>query len=134
MARLIIVFLILCAGFFIYLQLSGRSEEMRFIWSVWGSLSPFQHAFHWGVDSVRSVFQNYVFLVNLQGENHQLQEEVRRLKRENADLRESAQGFERLRSLLLLKERIPVTMIAAEVLASSPSAWLQDDRHKQGGT
>ena len=123
-ASLVILLLILCAGFFIYLQLGSRSGDALHTTGL-RVLAPFQHAFHWGVDTVHSVFKNYVFFVNLREENRQLQEEVSRLKRENSDLRESAQGFERLRNLLLLKERFPATMITAEVLTYSPSAWLR---------
>ncbi len=50
---------------------------------------------------------------------------MRRLKRENAELKDSAQALERLRRLLLLKERVPAPMIAAEVVAYSPSASLR---------
>jgi rod shape-determining protein MreC len=124
-ASLVIVVLILCAGFFVYLQLSGRSGADALHTMGLRVLTPFQRAFHWGIGSVRSVFKNYVFLVNLKEENSRLQEEVRRLKREQADLRESAQAFERLRHILLFKERVPVTMISAEVIACSPSAWLR---------
>jgi rod shape-determining protein MreC len=124
-ASLVIVVLILCAGFFVYLQLSNRSNMDALHTLGLRVLSPFQRVFHWGIGSVHSVFNNYVFLANLKEENHRLQEEVRRLKREQADLRESAQAFERLRRLLLFKERVPVTMISAEVIAYSPSAWLR---------
>jgi rod shape-determining protein MreC len=122
-AGLIIFLLILCAGFSIYLQLGSRSAGDTFHSVGLQIVAPFQHAFHWGVNSVHSVFNNYAFLINVRRENRQLQEEVSRLRRENNDLRESAQGFERLRNLLLLKERFRLTMITAEVLASSPSAW-----------
>jgi rod shape-determining protein MreC len=124
-AGLIIFLLILCAGFSIYLQLGGRSAGDTLHSVGLRIVAPFQHAFHWVGNAVYSVFNNYVFLVNLRRENRQLQEEVDRLKRENNDLHESAQGFDRLRNLLLLKERFPLTMITAEVLASSPSAWLR---------
>jgi rod shape-determining protein MreC len=124
-AGLIIFLLILCAAFSIYLQLSGRSAGATLHTVGLQIVAPFQHAFRWGGNAVLSVFKNYIFLANLRGENRQLQEEISRLKQENNDLRESAQGFERLRNLLLLKERVPLTMITAEVLSSSPSAWLR---------
>jgi rod shape-determining protein MreC len=88
-------------------------------------LSPWQRAFHWIVDSISSVFKNYIFLVNLKEENRRLQEEVRRLKRENDGLRESAYAVERLRRLLLLKEQVSLPLISAEVIAYSPSALLR---------
>jgi rod shape-determining protein MreC len=122
---LIIISLVLCAVILIVLQVSGRygGDELHNVGLR--PLSPWQRAFHWVVGSVRAVFQNYVFLTNLKEENRQLQEEVRRLKQENADLRGSAQDLERLQRLLLLKGRVPGAMIAAEVVAYSPSAWFR---------
>ncbi|OGP52511.1 MAG: rod shape-determining protein MreC [Deltaproteobacteria bacterium RBG_13_52_11] len=119
---LVIVSLVLCTVVLISLQISGRYKGDALHNLGLRLLSPGQRAFHWTVDSVRTVFQNYVFLVHLKEENYRLQEEVRRLKRENDDLKESAQALERLRRLLLLKERVPITMISAEVVAYSPSA------------
>jgi rod shape-determining protein MreC len=122
---LIIISLVLCALVLIVLQISGRygGDELHSVGLK--PLSPWQRAFHWVVGSIRTVFQNHVLLVNLKEENHQLQEEVRRLKQENADLKESAQTLGRLQRLLLLKARAPGAMVAAEVVAYSPSAWFR---------
>jgi rod shape-determining protein MreC len=122
---LIIISLVLCALVLIVLQISGRYGGDEFHKVGLRPLSPWQRAFHRVVGSVRAVFQNYIHLVNLKDENHQLQEEVRRLKQENADLKESAQTLGRLQRLLLLKAQVPGAMIAAEVIASSPSAWFR---------
>jgi rod shape-determining protein MreC len=122
---LIIFAVVLCALILVILQISGRysGDELHNVGLR--PLSPWQRAFHWVAGSIRTVFQNYVLLVNLKEENRQLQEEVRRLKQENADLKESAQTLERLQRLLLLKARVPGAMIAAEVVAYSPSAWFR---------
>lgn len=122
---LIIISLVLCALVLIVLQISGRygGDELHKVGLR--PLSPWQRALHWVVGSVRAVFQNYILLVNLKDENHQLREEVRRLKQENADLKESAQTLGRLQRLLLLKAQVPGAMIAAEVIAFSPSAWFR---------
>jgi rod shape-determining protein MreC len=122
---LVIISLVLCAIVLIVLQISGRygGDELHNVGLR--PLSPWQRAFHWVVDSVRAVFQNHVLLVNLKEENRHIQEEARRLKQENADLRESAQTLERLQRLLLLKAKVPAPMIAAEVVAYSPSAWFR---------
>jgi rod shape-determining protein MreC len=122
---LIIISLVLCALVLIVLQISGRYGGDEFHKVGLRPLSPWQRAFHWFVGSVHAVFQNYILLVNLKDENHQLQEEVRRLKQENADLKESAQTLGRLQRLLLLKAQVPGAMIAAEVIAFSPSAWFR---------
>jgi rod shape-determining protein MreC len=122
---LIIIAVVLCALVLVILQISGRYSGDEFHNVGLRPLSPWQRAFHWVVGSVRTVFQNYVLLINLKEENRQLQEEVRHLKQENADLKESAQTLERLQRLLLLKTRVPGPMIAAEVVAHSPSAWFR---------
>lgn len=119
---LIIISLVLCALVLIVLQISGRYGGDELYNVGLRPLSPWQRAFHWVVGSIRAVFQNYVLLVNLKEENRRLEEEVRRLKRENADLKESTQTLERLQRLLVLKARVPRAMIAAEVVAYSPSA------------
>lgn len=122
---IIIISLVLCALILILVQISGRygGDEIHAIGLR--PLSPWQRAFHGVIGSIRAVFQKYIFLVNLKDENSQLQEEVRRLKQENADLKESAQTLERLQRLLLLKARVPAALIAAEVVAYSPSAWFR---------
>ncbi len=122
---LIILSLVLCALVLIVLQISGRYGGDALHNVGRRPLSPWQRAFHWVVGSARTVFQNYILLVNLKEENHQLREEVRRLKQENANLKESAQTLERLQRLLLLKARVPGAMVAAEVVAYSPSAWFR---------
>jgi rod shape-determining protein MreC len=120
---IIIISLVLCALVLVVLQISGRYGGDGLHAVGLKPLSPWQRAFHWVVGSIRGVFQNYVLLVNLKEENRQLEEEVRRLKQENADLKESAQTSERLQRLLALKGRVPGAAIAAEVVAHSPSAW-----------
>jgi rod shape-determining protein MreC len=122
---LIIIFLILFAVVLISFQISGRYEGDLPHNVGLKILSPWQRAFHWVVDSIRTFFRNHIFLFNLKEENRQLQEEVRRLKRENNELKESTQAVERLRRLLLLKERVTAPIISAEVIAFSPSVWFR---------
>jgi rod shape-determining protein MreC len=120
---LFIVMLVVCAIFLISLQLSGRYGGDFLHTAVLKITSPPQRAFHWVVESIHSVFQNHIFLVDLKKENLQLQTEVRRLRHENMALRESVHAVERLQRLLRFKERVPASMMPAEVIAYSPSAW-----------
>jgi rod shape-determining protein MreC len=124
-STLFIVILIVCAIVLISLQISGRYEGDPLHNLVLRVISPPQRVFHWGIASIRSVFQNYILLVDLKQENLRLQEEVCRLQRENDELRESVYAVERLQRLLQFKERVPATMISAEVIAYSPSAWFR---------
>jgi rod shape-determining protein MreC len=122
---LLIVILLVCAVFFISLQISGRYQGGFLHNLILRIISPPQQALHWTIASIRTFFKNRILLIDLKEENLQLQEEVRRLRRENDELRESAQAVERLQRLLLFKERVPATMIPAEVIAYSPSAWFR---------
>jgi rod shape-determining protein MreC len=122
---LFIVIIIVCAVVLISLQLSGRYGGDSLHNLVLRVLSPPQRVFHWAVASIRSVFQNYILLVDQKKENLRLQEEVHRLQIENDELRESVYAMERLRRLLQFKEQVPATMLSAEVIAYSPSAWFR---------
>jgi rod shape-determining protein MreC len=122
---LFIVILIVCAVLFISLQISGRYQGGFLHNLILRIISPPQQAFHWTTQSIRTFFQNHVILVDLKQENLHLRKEVRRLQRENDELRESAQAVKRLQRLLLFKERVAATMIPAEVIAYSPSAWFR---------
>jgi rod shape-determining protein MreC len=122
---LFIVILIVCAVVLVSLQLSGRYEGNPLHTLVLRVISPPQRAFHWVITSIRSVVQNHVVLMDLKQENLRLQEEVSRLQRENNELRESSYAADRLRRLLQFKARVPATLIPAEVIAYSPSAWFR---------
>jgi rod shape-determining protein MreC len=122
---LFIVILIVCAVVLVSLQLSGRYEGNPLHTLVLRVISPPQRAFHWVITSIRSVIQNHIVLMDLKEENLRLQEEVRRLQRENDELKESSYAADRLRRLLQFKTRVPATMIPAEVIAYSPSAWFR---------
>lgn len=122
---LFIVILIICAIVLISLQISGRYEGDPLHNLVLRVISPPQRVFHWAIASIRSVVQNFILLGDLKQENLRLQEEVRRLQRENDELRESVYTVQRLQRLLQFKERVPATMIPAEVIAYSPSAWFR---------
>jgi rod shape-determining protein MreC len=122
---LVIVVLIIGAIVLISLQISGRYEGDPLHNLVLRVISPPQRVFHWAIASIRSVVQNYILLGDLKQENLRLQKEVRRLQRENDELRESVYAVQRLQRLLQFKERMPVAMIPAEVIAYSPSAWFR---------
>ena len=122
---LVIVILIVCAIFFISLQISGRYRVDFLHNLVLRIISPPQRVLHWAIESICTVFQNYILLVDLKKENLKLQEEMRRLQWENDELKESSQAVGRLRHLLLFKELVPAVMIPAEVIAYSPSAWFR---------
>jgi rod shape-determining protein MreC len=122
---LFIVILIVCAAFFISLQISGRYGGDFLHNVVLRIISPPQRAVHWVSKSIRTFFEHHVLLVDLKKENLRLRGEVHHLRRENDELREAAHTVERLQHLLLFKKLVPAAMIPAEVIAYSPSAWFR---------
>ena len=124
---LVIILLIVCAVSLISLQISGRYGGDFFHSAVLRCISPGQRALDCIIDSLSDLVKSYILLVDLKKENRRLQEELRRLQTENDELRESAEAVERLRHLLFFKSQIPETMtvITAEVIAYSPSAWFR---------
>lgn len=112
----------------VFLQVGGHRVDRGV-----GVLAIPQRAIHWGISSIRFLIERYIALVNLKKENLRLEEEVRRLKRENAELKEAALSAERLERLLALKGDIPQATIAAQVIAASPSGWFNEVVIDKGG-
>lgn len=77
-----------------------------------------------GINAVVSVGKGYIFLVDTQQENQRLNEEVERLRLENAVMNEILLENERLRDALDFKRLHPPASIMAQVIGkeSSPSS------------
>ncbi|MEK6583852.1 MAG: rod shape-determining protein MreC [Nitrospirota bacterium] len=70
-----------------------------------------------------SVWNGYINLVNVQEENRQLVEEVKRLRSEAIYLKEKAATGDRLMELLKLGDTSAVKHVAANVIAKDPANW-----------
>ncbi|MEW6377547.1 MAG: rod shape-determining protein MreC [Thermodesulfobacteriota bacterium] len=87
--------------------------------------SPFQKASTFVIRTVQGVFQGYIFLIHLQKENVMLKERIAQLEKENHEMREMALAHERLKRLLKFREKIPLSVVAAEVIGQDPSSWFK---------
>lgn len=98
--------------------------------------SPFLKASTFVIQSLHGVFQEYIFLVQLQKENTLLKQRIVELKKENIQLKETALANERVQKLLRFQEKIPPSMMAAEVIGQDPSSWFKsvtiDKGEKEG--
>jgi rod shape-determining protein MreC len=87
--------------------------------------APFQKASTFVIKTVRGVFQQYLFLVHLQRENVMLKQRIAELQNETHQMKEMALSNERLQKLLQFREKIPTTLVAAEVIGQDPSSWFK---------
>jgi rod shape-determining protein MreC len=70
-------------------------------------------------DGVSSVWHNYVDLRGVRAQNHDLQEQVDRLRLEQVSLAEDAGQARRLQALLAFKEKFISQTVAAQVIGTS---------------
>ncbi|MGE5550967.1 MAG: rod shape-determining protein MreC [Bacteroidota bacterium] len=87
------------------------------------AIMPVARVFDAVTDAVRDVFRTVGELHRLNEQNRRLAEEFDRVSMENQVLRGFQLENARLRKALGLRERLPHTLAAAEVIARSPSNW-----------
>ncbi|HSF33246.1 MAG TPA: rod shape-determining protein MreC [Candidatus Tectomicrobia bacterium] len=86
---------------------------------------PLQQAATWTTRSLRGVWDNYLYLVNLQRENLRLREEIKWLRQENHRYLESYLQYQRLQRLMNFREQTPLDVVAAEVVGRNANSWTE---------
>jgi rod shape-determining protein MreC len=84
-------------------------------------VTPFERFFHGIGSNVRGGWSNYVDLRHTRQQNHDLQEQLNRLRLEQAAMAEDAIQGHRLQALLDFKQRYVATTVAAQVVGTSGS-------------
>src|ERR1700761_4233102 len=97
----------------------GKVTLIRY-WAV-SIVSPFERFFHGIGSTVRGAWGNYIDLRHTRQQNHDLQQEVARLRLEQAALAEEAMQGHRLQSLLSFQQHYVATTVAAQVIGTSGS-------------
>jgi rod shape-determining protein MreC len=97
----------------------GRVSLVR-VWTV-NLITPAERVFVSTGHFFRDTWRSYVDLRGAHAQNRQLQEEVNRLRTEQARLRENVSEVQRLRALLEFKERYVAQTVAAQVIGSNGS-------------
>jgi rod shape-determining protein MreC len=72
---------------------------------------------------VVSVWDRYVALVNLRSENQRLKAEIQMLQIDRITLQEEAMEAARLRRHLLLRDRIPIPTVSAQIIGRDSTNW-----------
>jgi rod shape-determining protein MreC len=88
-------------------------------------VSPVQAGIHSALDFTEGIWRHYFNLISVSHENDELRNTVSQLTQQNQVCAELEIANERLREYAGLKSRIPLKLIAAEVIAKDPSPWYQ---------
>ena len=86
---------------------------------------PFQQITTWTTRQLHGLWDNYIYLVNLQQENQRLREELRWLRQENHRYLEAYLQYQRLQRLLNFREQTPLDVVAAEVVGRNANNWTE---------
>jgi rod shape-determining protein MreC len=86
---------------------------------VIGVVTPFERFFHGIGYNVRHGWSNYVDLRNTRQQNHDLQQEVARLRLEQSELAEDAKQGHRLQEMLKFQHNYVAGTVAAQVIGTS---------------
>src|SRR5215472_47947 len=98
---------------------AGGTRLIR-VWTM-TAITPFERIFVGTGHFFRNTWHNYIDLHDVRKQNRELQDELARLRLEQARLRTEAGESQRLRALLDFKERYVGQTVAAEVIGTSGS-------------
>lgn len=88
-------------------------------------VAPFQKMIVGTARYFRGVWEHYFFLISVVEENETLREELRQARASKNRYEEALLANQRLRRLMALEEKMPETLIAAQVVGKDPSPWFQ---------
>jgi rod shape-determining protein MreC len=96
----------------------GRNVTLLRYWTV-SAVTPFERFFHGLGYNLRHGWSNYVDLRHTRQQNHDLQDEIARLRLEQAALSEDAIQGHRLQALLDFQQHYVTATVAAQVIGTS---------------
>jgi rod shape-determining protein MreC len=120
---LLLLVLVLASVLIISRQVQDPTGMSYFRRSVITVVAPFQNGFSAGINGVRSIWNNYLFLFGTRTENTQLREEVNQLTSEVQKLREELYRAGRLEEFSAYRFETGFAGMAAQVIGESPDPW-----------
>jgi rod shape-determining protein MreC len=87
--------------------------------------TPAQRAATFIIKGIQGVFEHYIFLIHLERENDLIKKRVAELQEENSQMKEMVLANDRLRNLLQFREKMPTSVIVAEVIGQDPTSWFK---------
>jgi rod shape-determining protein MreC len=106
-------------------KVKNRMPVIMFENAVLSITRPLQQTATWTTQSLRGVWDNYVYLVNVQRDNQRLREETKWLRQENHRYLEAYLQYQRLQRLLNFHEQTPFDVIAAAVVGRNANSWTE---------
>ena len=106
-------------------KVKNRAPVVLFENAVLSMTRPLQQVATWATGSLGEVWGNYVYLVGVQRDNHQLREEIKWLRQENHRYLEAYLQYQRLQRLLNFREQTPLGVVAAEVVGRDSNSWTE---------
>ncbi|HUQ49503.1 MAG TPA: rod shape-determining protein MreC [Terriglobales bacterium] len=97
---------------------SGGPSRLIRVWAV-NLVAPFQKGFVYGGSGLRGVWSNYLDLRNVRQQNLRLQQQIDRMRLEQAGLQQDVAQARRLQDLLEFKQQYVAKTIAAQVIGTS---------------
>lgn len=88
-------------------------------------VSPFQKIVTHSIRSIKSLWQNYFYLVSVAQENRELKKALSLSNEKNNQCSETEFFNSRLRAYFKFKERTEHTVVAAEIIAKDSSTWFK---------
>lgn len=105
------------------LNIRGNRVLIFFDSAVTTIITPFQSIITTSIKTVKNVWNNYFYLVDLKQENIRLTSDIEKLKEENSKYVEKDLKYQRLIKLLDLKRKLQKRTVSAEVVGVDPSNW-----------
>jgi rod shape-determining protein MreC len=98
----------------------GRGVMLIRLWSA-SLVTPFERAIHSSGQGVNGLWNEYVDLRHIKGQNRELQQTIDRLRLEQAELREDALQGQRLQALVKFRQNYIYQTTPAQVIGTSGS-------------
>ena len=120
----VFIVLVLSASFWFLSKQDGTPTSLadHFLMNI---AFPFQKAVTYGTNKTENVIRNYLFLVDTKRENKVLKHRIDTLESETVRLEELKRENTRLRKLLNFRKAIKTPMLPAEIIAKSPTPWIE---------
>lgn len=116
---------VLIPAVILHAGLQHPSELNGFDRAVLRVSAPLQTGVSWVIEGIGSVWNDYVWLVDVEDENHELRQENRRLHQELAAARRLSSDTAVLERLVGLKRRTAAETVAARVVSASANSFFR---------